>query len=110
MFGRNKNADTEFQLGEKLYYYYKFPAGEPYNGQEGVVSFYVDRIYVERIITKERVVIKEGYEGARLGANYYGIADGDMCARSMTDLTRKLLEKGYSLQRDASKTAQGEMK
>ena len=93
-------TDTKYNIGDKLYYYYKFPNGAPYNGRTSVVSFYVERIHVDVEVDKNRTRQSERYEGASIGCNYYGIAPENLVGRSIEELTAKLLKQGYSLSKE----------
>ena len=96
MIFKNK-ANTEFNLDDEILYYYKFPEGGVYKGNSGVVKFKVKRIYINKEISDDGERVLERYEGASIGCNYYGIADASKCARTMTELTEKLLKQGFSL-------------
>ena len=89
-----KKKTTEFQIGDKLYAYYKFPEGKPYNGEYGRVSFIVETIHVTQRITNKAMMQSERYEGGKFGTNYYGIFDGDMVSDSEEGLAVKLMRKG----------------
>lgn len=92
----NNKEKTEFEIGDKLFYYYKYPMQEPYNGEYGVVTFIVKEIHIEKTITENGTRKSEKYEGGKFGTNYYGIASSFMVSKTMSGLTEKLLSCGYS--------------
>jgi len=89
-------VDPEFKVGDELYYYYTFPDTGPYNGEKGVVKFTVKKIHMNSSLTENCFTTKYQYEGSKYGCNYYGVADENLCAKTIKDLTEKLLALGYS--------------
>ena len=68
MFGRRKTVH-KYKIGDKLYCHYP---------DFGIVSFYVAKILIETVITKERTTNKVSYEGREVGCNYYGVFSEDV--------------------------------
>jgi hypothetical protein len=89
---------SEYKIGDKLYYYYKFPNSEPYNGRESVVTFIVEKIHFQvELMSETSFIANVQYEGGKFGTNYYGIAPSNLVAKSYEELAVKLLSSGYCL-------------
>lgn len=90
---RDDYKRSPYKMKDKLFYLYTHD-----NGKTEIVTFYVYRIYSSMIEQPDGDHEYEfKYEGDCCGANYYGIAPENLVAKSMDELTAKLIRQGYTV-------------
>ena len=90
---RDTHKMSQYKMKDKLFYLYTHD-----NGKTEIVTFYVYRIYASMIEQPDGNHNYEfKYEGDCCGANYYGIAPENLVAKSMDELTAKLMKQGYTV-------------